>query len=366
MHYSSISLLLALLCSALSFLVFTVDGANRFHHTHNLISETLWSHPNWHVRGDPASFGECEGGFCMKSVGEQRSFMRLHLPVDTNVVDQYDHYLLDIRVTTLDQDPFVAFSGNPSAVVFRAVDAEKKPIKHIRPIGYLDNRHGQVRFQGIEPILAGTEYIRIALLLRTGGSWRIDHVGLHVIEFSSLYRCSRYSIFLAWIVCFVYILYQLISFPVTVENPVVVRHKFLPLVKAVAVVMIGLLGLVAVGDFDISIRGMLKSARVLLYADDGVSQSRIGPVLEFGMHATSHGVLTLYMYLFRSRLGLNDLRVFIINVAMAVGIESVQLGIPGRSADFADIGSAGVGWLAALLAYYLLRHVNQTLYRLRS
>jgi len=348
LHFSRYCLLFALAWALLSFAVFSPALVMQMNQTETIFSEATWQSHTWRVRGNPESFSSCNDGICLTSISENRARAILDIPLSDEMRTAYNHVVFELSVTRLSDKAFVFHKGPPATITGYMRNNHGKQSSRIRPAVILQDDAEHASYQTLTPLSGSATEIRLIMNIRRGGAWQIDSFRLTLVSMGIPYRVLHGLVLAGWLAGLLILVNTL-----AVRSLSTVTAWQRGMIIA-GVLLFVALTIVSIGNFQINVVSVVRIAGerfVGLFSPDA---GRFPPDFEWILHTASHAVLTIYLYLFRRRLQIDDVGIVAINAAIAIGVECSQLGIPGRSGSMSDLVAGLGGWL---LVYFLYKGI---------
>ena len=404
-HFSWLYCVFAIVWGVFSLVLFSDSTLRLLNETKEVAVGSPWNSADWVKKGESADFVPCtvagkqvstkvskqdsveisnevsKEALCVDAHSAGRSSLMRYFDMDKAHLESADYFLVAMELgvsdlsttrvslqdgTALDRAasgkqaelPAVTHAGaspankNPksSLVVVSAYNNDNRLMRFLLPPVYLHVIGDQTVFRKMTPIHSRTDRIRMAFITYATGQWTLSALSVHTLTLGLPYKLLRWTVFAGWLGALLLLVRRLIG-------------RVHPVVKGAVVVVVGLAISVGVGgaahSIFASITSFLDSLPFDVIPDVGIVKTNWQPALHFIVHL----FVTVYCYKMRRDLNLNTLHIVLINVALAVGVECVQLGVPERSADLGDIALAMAGMIAGIILCQMASTVSRAHHR---
>lgn len=303
---------------------------------------------DWNLGGDANSFTICEESICMKSSSAKPATLTRFVDIDAYPPTPHDHYVLKTSVSSLTDADYVPLDGRPSVVTLAAFDKQGKRLHLIRPIAYLQEHQGLRHYQDVSKIAPSVASIKIALIIQSTGAWKVEQLTLHRVSFNPLYRFASLVMLAGWGFLLIALLFRI--------TPGKSMIKKCALVGVLSVVVA-----VGIGQYGTALLMSVKHSVMQWPIEQWLPDNLFDISWQEPLHIVVHGFITLYLCLFKRALSLNITRIVVLNVVVALGIECVQMGIPGRTGSLSDALVGMLGMCIMLSLVYVAKVLGKYL-----
>ena len=347
-HYSWLFFWLTLAWGAVSVALFHPSLVGLYNQQQLIDLDYPGTAADWNLGGDASSFAVCEQSICMKSSSAATATLTRFVDIDEYQPTPHDHYVLETSVSSLADTDYVPLDGRPSVVTLATFDKNGTRLQLIRPIAYLNEYQGLKHYRDVSKIAPGAATIKIALIVQSSGAWKVEQLKLHRVSFNPLYRFASLVMLAGWGFLLIVFLFRI------TPGKSIIKKSALAGVLSVVVV-------VGIGQYGTTLIMSAKHTIMQWPLEQWLPGNLFDISWQEPLHIVVHAFITLYFCLFKRTLSLNLTRIVVLNLVVALGIECVQMGIPGRSGSLGDalVGMLGMG--ITLILVYVAKSLSKFL-----
>lgn len=337
---------LAVVWGLYSLVIFSTHTIHRLHNTQAVELGFPGVIEDWWLRGSEENFEVCGQSLCLKSAVPEHTSLVLDAPVDVAQLEAADDFILEMLVSPWNGAKYVDMDLGPTVFYITPMDENERRFRTLLPMVFFQEGQQSRWYREVTAIRDGTHKLRLAFVVDSTGAWKIDDLRVYTVKYSRLYSVLRWVAHGGWALIFVYLVLQL-------------QVTGGALIKIVRTTVFSLILFVGIGQAAPLLLTSLAHYASLWWGDSAFPVEWIsGGANNNFLHPLLHFFITLVLRVNSENLKLTWPRIIAINMILAIGIECVQMGIPGRSAEIEDVLLATSGVVLAFFMFQFLRLVN--------